>query len=34
MKVELGISHMSNVMTMSKCPEYAESICGIMYRVP
>ncbi len=32
MKVELGISTASNVMTMSGCPMGSESHCGIMYR--
>lgn len=32
MKVELGISMASNVVSMSNCPSYIESLCGIMYR--
>ncbi len=33
MKVELGISAASNVMTMSTCPMASEVQCGIMYRM-
>ena len=32
MKVELGISMASNVITMSGCPSTQEWSCGIMYR--
>ncbi len=32
MTVELGISNMSNVMTMGSCSQMTEGRCGIMYR--
>lgn len=33
MKVELGISAASNVVSMGYCPKQSENVCGIMYRV-
>lgn len=33
MKAELNISAMSNIVCMSKCPESAEFVCGINYRM-
>lgn len=33
MKVELGISKMSNIVCMSHCSQSTEGHCGIMYRV-
>ena len=32
MNVDLNVSAASKVMTVSGCPEYQESSCGIMYR--
>lgn len=32
MKVELGISVASNVVSMSGCSHYFETDCGMMYR--
>lgn len=32
MKVELGISVASNVVSMANCPKDSEPRCGIMYR--
>jgi len=33
MKMELGISAMSSVISASGCPSYCETACGIMYRM-
>ena len=32
MNVDLNVSAASKVMTVSGCPKYQESSCGIMYR--
>lgn len=32
MKIELGISAASNVVSLNGCPKYSEGSCGIMYR--
>lgn len=32
MKVELGISTMSDVVSNYGCPQTSEGLCGIMYR--
>lgn len=31
--VELKISKVSEEIYMGKCPEFAENVCGIMYRM-
>lgn len=33
MKIELGISMMSNIVCMSTCPKTTEGQCGILYRL-
>lgn len=34
MKVELGISAMSNIVSMAGCSKYDQAGCGIMARMP